>query len=97
LHRGCQTGLARLRKAGNELEKCLLLGIDPAPLLRRQNRDFCAANLTMGGVADLLGLTFGYLNFSIARNNFSVLRQTTMLPSGNVSRCSDQGQSFRAQ
>lgn len=64
LHRGGQTGLARLRKAGAALEQCLLAGEDPQPLLRRLNRDFRRRNLTMGGVADLLGLAFGYLSFA---------------------------------
>ena len=66
LHRGGQTGLARLRKAGQQLEKCLLRDNDPFVFLQRQNREFVAANLTMGGVADLLGATFGYINFRIA-------------------------------
>ncbi len=66
LHRGGQTGLARLRKAGQELERCLQRGNAPEPLLHRLNRDFIAANLTMGGVADLLGLSFGYFNLRIA-------------------------------
>lgn len=68
LHRGGQTGLARLRKAGQQLEDRLLRGLPPEPLLRRQNRDFCSANLTMGGVADLLGVTFGYVNFRVLRH-----------------------------
>ncbi|SHJ05631.1 triphosphoribosyl-dephospho-CoA synthase [Malonomonas rubra DSM 5091] len=73
LHRGGQTGLARLRKAGQELELCLLRGADPVPLLRRQNQEFKTANLTMGGVADLLGLTFGYLDFTNSRHGISSL------------------------
>lgn len=63
LHRGGQTGLAHLRKAGAKLERCLLAGHDPQPLLQHLNADFRRRNLTMGGVADLLGLAFGYLNF----------------------------------
>jgi triphosphoribosyl-dephospho-CoA synthase len=73
LHRGGQPGLARLRRAGSELEQCLLLGDDPVPLLLRLNDDFRATNLTMGGVADLLGLTFGYLNFCISRFGFAAI------------------------
>lgn len=72
LHRGGQTGLARLRKAGKELEECLLSGGELEPLLVRLNDDFRLINLTMGGVADLLGLTFGYLNFTLARQALSV-------------------------
>lgn len=73
LHRGGQPGLSRLRKVGEALEHCLLTNGDAAALLREINEDFCYRNLTMGGVADLLGLTFGYLNFSIVRDGFSPL------------------------
>lgn len=59
LHRGGQTGLARLRKAGLQLERSLLSGIEPTPLLFKLNQDFKTMNLTMGGVADLLGAGFG--------------------------------------
>ena len=59
LHRGGQTGLARLRKAGLTLETALISREDPGPLLFQMNRDFRAMNLTMGGVADLLGIGFG--------------------------------------
>lgn len=64
LHRGGQTGLVRLRKAGAALEQTLLAGNDPQPLLWQLNNDFHTMNLTMGGVADLLGLVFGYMNFT---------------------------------
>jgi len=83
LHRGGHTGLARLRKAGRELELCLLRGADPQSLLRRQNREFKAVNLTMGGVADLLGLTFGYFNFCLSRHGMSSLS----LPRTQSSSC----------
>lgn len=59
LHRCGQTGLARLKKAGKQLEETLVSGIDPGPLLFQLNRDFKTMNLTMGGVADLLGAGFG--------------------------------------
>ena len=67
LHRVGQTGLARLRRAGARLERELLQGDAPESLLWQLNEDFRAINLTMGGVADLLGLTFGYLNFILVR------------------------------
>lgn len=73
LHRGGQTGLERMRRAGAELEQSLLSGSDPQPLLRQFNEDFRSKNLTMGGVADLLGLTFGYLNFTMARGTQAAL------------------------
>lgn len=59
LHRGGQTGLAKLRKAGLQLERTLLSGMDPGPLLFKLNQDFKTMNLTMGGVADMLGAGFG--------------------------------------
>ncbi len=80
LHRGGQTGLARLRKAGAELERQILLDLDPEPLLRRMNEDFCATQLTMGGVADLLGLTFGYLNVTIGRQDFAPISSINRWP-----------------
>lgn len=63
LHRCGQTGLARLRRDGQTLEALLLAGADPRPLLGRLNNEYRAMRLTMGGVADLLGLAFGYLEY----------------------------------
>ncbi len=84
LHRGGQTGLARLRRAGKELEQCLLSNADPQALLNRLNSEFRLANLTMGGVADLLGLSFGYLNFTLQQGHqieFSVSRRGSLTDS----------------
>ena len=33
------------------------------PQLRQLNQDYRRLNLTMGGVADMLGLAFGYLDY----------------------------------
>lgn len=63
LHRCGPAGLARLRRDGRTLERLLARGEDPVPLLQRLNHDYRRCNLTMGGVADLLGLAFGYLDF----------------------------------
>lgn len=68
LHRGGAPGLAHVRRAGDRLERCLLSGGDAAGMLRELNEDFRNKNLTMGGVADLLGLAFGCLNFNIVRD-----------------------------
>jgi triphosphoribosyl-dephospho-CoA synthase len=60
LHRCGVAGLAILRDDGAELERRLDAG-DPAPFLRERNAAYRALNLTMGGVADLLGLAHGWL------------------------------------
>lgn len=61
LHRCGMEGLERLRRDGRTLEQLLARGDDPVPLLCALNVEYRAMNLTMGGVADLLGLSFGYL------------------------------------
>jgi len=63
MHRCGQTGLARLKKAGKQLEMLILSGDEPTPFLFQLNRDFKTMNLTMGGVADLLGISFGYYSY----------------------------------
>jgi triphosphoribosyl-dephospho-CoA synthase len=63
LHRCGPPGLERLRRDGGELELLLGQGGDPLPLLQRLNEDYRQMNLTMGGVADMLGLAFGYLDY----------------------------------
>ena len=63
LHRCGEVGLAMLRKSGKRLETCLVSGEDPLPLLATLDREFRLMNLTMGGVADLLGLGFGYAGY----------------------------------
>ena len=61
LHRGGLPGLARLKSDVALLEKKILAGEDPASWLETLNQNYIAANLTQGGVADLLGVGFGYL------------------------------------
>lgn len=63
LHRCGPLGLDRLRRDGRVLERLLVAGGDPVPLLQELNEDYRRLNLTMGGVADMLGLAFGYLDF----------------------------------
>ena len=63
LHRCGPLGLERLRRDGRELELLLGRGGNPVPLLQELNLDYRRLNLTMGGVADLLGLAFGYLDY----------------------------------
>lgn len=61
LHRCGQTGLERLRQDGLRLEQLLEQRGDHLAFLRECNADYRRMNLTMGGVADLLGVTLGWL------------------------------------
>ncbi|MDX1657044.1 MAG: triphosphoribosyl-dephospho-CoA synthase, partial [Candidatus Competibacteraceae bacterium] len=60
LRRCGPVGLERLRVDGARLEALLLAGLDPVPFLVRTNDDYCRMRLTMGGVADLLGLCIAW-------------------------------------
>ena len=61
LHRGGRAGLAVLRADGLALEARLLAAGDHLSFLRATNRAWRCARLTMGGVADLLGMALGLL------------------------------------
>lgn len=63
LHRCGRAGLAKLQRDGRLLEATLTEGFDPLPLLTALNLEYRKLNLTMGGVADLLGMAFGVLNY----------------------------------
>jgi triphosphoribosyl-dephospho-CoA synthase len=63
LHRCGRAGLAQLQRDGRLLEAMLTEGFDPVPLLTKMNVEYRAMNLTMGGVADLLGVAFGCLAY----------------------------------
>jgi triphosphoribosyl-dephospho-CoA synthase len=60
LHRCGPPGLATLRADGIELDRRLDAG-DAVPFLRARNAAYRELNLTMGGVADLLGVAHGWL------------------------------------
>lgn len=62
IHRCGLAGLVRVQRDGAELETTVRNGEDPFPLLLRLNREYRRMNLTMGGVADLLGMGFGLLD-----------------------------------
>lgn len=64
LYRGGAPGLGRLRSDGLRLQKALERRDDPFPLLLEINREYRRLNLTMGGVADLLALAFGWLHYT---------------------------------
>lgn len=68
LHRGGPSGLARVKQDGRRLERMLARGDDYIGHLRRLNRSYVRMNLTIGGVADMLGLAYGWL---IARGEIS--------------------------
>lgn len=61
LHRCGTMGLARIKRDGQLLERTVFEGGELIPLAEELNREYIRMNLTMGGVADLLGLSFGYL------------------------------------
>jgi triphosphoribosyl-dephospho-CoA synthase len=61
LHRCGTLGLARIRRDGRRLEEMIEAGADYLPFLQAINREYIRMNLTMGGVADMLGLSYAYL------------------------------------
>ena len=61
LHRGGTMGLARIRRDGQTLERIIGEEGDHISFLMELNREYVRMNLTMGGVADMLSLTYGYL------------------------------------
>lgn len=61
LHRAGPPGLARLRRDGQRLQQLVEVDGDYIGHLQACNRDYIALNLTMGGVADLVGLAYGWL------------------------------------
>jgi len=61
LHRCGTPGLARIKRDGRSIERLIALGGDCVPFLQAINREYIRMHLTMGGVADMLALSFGYL------------------------------------
>ena len=61
LHRGGIEGLERVRRDGRALEQIIAEGGDCVAFLERLNHDYKRLNLTIGGVADMLGVAFGCL------------------------------------
>lgn len=61
LHRGGPPGLSRVKRDGGQMERMIAQGEDYIGFLRETNRSYIRLNLTMGGIADLLGLSYGYL------------------------------------
>ncbi len=69
IHRCGEQGLILLRQAGERVENCILSGNDPVSVLHQINREFCRHNLTMGGIADLLGVGLGYAGYLLSSAN----------------------------
>jgi triphosphoribosyl-dephospho-CoA synthase len=61
LHRCGTLGLARIRRDGRRLEKMIEAGGNYTLFLQSINREYIRMNLTMGGVADMIGLSYAYL------------------------------------
>jgi triphosphoribosyl-dephospho-CoA synthetase len=61
LHRCGTLGLGRIRRDGRRLEEMIEAGDDYLRFLQAINREYIRMNLTMGGVADMLGLSYAYL------------------------------------
>jgi triphosphoribosyl-dephospho-CoA synthase len=61
LHRSGPAGLARVKADGRELGLRVAAGGEFEPFLSELNRHYVASNITIGGVADMLGLAFGLL------------------------------------
>lgn len=71
LHRCGAKGLRYVKQSGKELESVIRRGGDPVPVLLSQDQEFKKMNLTMGGVADILGIGLGYANYRILNNHLS--------------------------
>jgi triphosphoribosyl-dephospho-CoA synthase len=61
LHRCGTLGLARIRRDGRQMERIISQGDDCVPFIQAINKEYIRMNLTMGGVADMLGLSYGCL------------------------------------
>ena len=81
LHRGGPFALSRIRRDGRVLERIISTGGDYGSFLARLNRLYVLKGITMGGVADMLGLSYGYLLF---RNEITLADETAHIASGTV-------------
>lgn len=61
LHRGGQIGLSRVKRDGRRLEQVVADGGDYTLFLQGLNCEYIRMNLTIGGIADMVGLAYGYL------------------------------------
>ena len=61
LHRAGTIGLSRVKRDGLLLEQIVAEGGDYLAYLRELNNSYVQANITIGGVADMLGIAYGVL------------------------------------
>ena len=61
LHRAGPSGLARVRQDGRILEQLIADDKEFIPFLESTNLDYIQSNITIGGIADMLGLAFACL------------------------------------
>jgi triphosphoribosyl-dephospho-CoA synthetase len=61
LHRAGPLGLSRVRRDGSRLEQMIARGENYIAWLEELNRDYIRMNLTIGGIADMVGLSYGFL------------------------------------
>lgn len=61
LHRGGPPGLARIKRDGLRLQNLIAQGGNYTAYLNALNRTYVRLNLTIGGIADMLGIAYGYL------------------------------------
>jgi triphosphoribosyl-dephospho-CoA synthase len=75
LRRSGPAGLRRLRRDGARLQRAIETGVDYLPLVKRWNEEYRKIGLTMGGVADLMAVTFA-LFFTLRPRHPVTLAQT---------------------
>ncbi len=78
LHRAGPAGLARMVADGCRLQKLLADGGDALGFLETTNRAYVAAHMTMGGVADMIGMSYAWL---IVSGNLSAEEMAALLGS----------------
>jgi triphosphoribosyl-dephospho-CoA synthase len=61
LHRAGPPGLSRVKRDGQQLAQIIAAGGDHVAYLSELNRSYVSMNITIGGVADMLGLSYGFL------------------------------------
>lgn len=81
LHRGGPFALSRIRRDGRALEQVISQGGDYVSFLAELNRLYTLKGITMGGVADLLGLSYGYLLF---RNEITLTDDSSHIASATT-------------
>ncbi|NVN89151.1 MAG: triphosphoribosyl-dephospho-CoA synthase [Desulfuromonadales bacterium] len=79
LHRSGLFGLFRIRRDGQALERVLVEGGDHISFLNNLNQLYIRKSITMGGVADMLALSYGYLIF---RGEISLTNEVSCINNG---------------